>query len=119
MGGNVGVGITSPTHKLHVAGSARATSFISNTQTYADFVFEDSYQLTPLSEVEQFIKKNKHLPEVPTEKEVMENGMDLAAMNVKLLQKVEELTLYLIGQNKQIEAQMVRIEVLEQKLLQK
>jgi hypothetical protein len=101
--GNVGIGIA-PSFKLHVVGDVRGNRFISNTQTYADFVFEDDYQLTPLSEVEQFIKKNKHLPDVPAEAEVMENGIDLAAMNVKLLQKVEELTLYIIEQNKRIEA---------------
>jgi hypothetical protein len=82
----------------------RAKNFVSDTQTYADFVFKDDYQPPSLNQVEQFIKDNKHLPNIPTEAEVMENGMDLAAMNVKLLQKVEELTLYIIEQNKRIEA---------------
>jgi hypothetical protein len=57
-----------------------------------------------LGEVEQFIKANNHLPEIPTEAEVKENGVGLGEMNAKLLQKVEELTLYLIDLQKQIDA---------------
>ncbi|WP_339815070.1 hypothetical protein [uncultured Imperialibacter sp.] len=82
----------------------RAKHFVSDTQTYADFVFKPEYKLPELKDVEQFIKANQHLPDIPAEAEVMQNGMDLAAMNVKLLQKVEELTLYIIDQNKRIEA---------------
>jgi hypothetical protein len=67
---------------------------------WADFVFKPDYQLKPLAEVEQFISTNGHLPEVPTAKEVEQNGVNIGEMNAKLLQKVEELTLYVIELNK-------------------
>ena len=69
----------------------------------ADYVFKPEYKLMPLSELEAFIQKNGHLPNLPTEAEVMENGVNLAEMNVKLLEKVEELTLYVIELEKKID----------------
>ena len=83
---------------------------------WADFVFEKSYELPTLEEVERYIARNKHLPEIPSEAEVTENGIKLGEMNAKLLQKIEELTLYLIEQNKRNLAQEERIEKLEKKL---
>lgn len=102
--GNVGIGTTSPTYKLHVSGIVRAVRFVSDTQTYADFVFEDDYELPTLTEVEDFIEKNNHLPDIPSEKEARANGVDLQKMQAKLLQKIEELTLYVIEQQKSIDA---------------
>jgi len=67
-----------------------------------DHVFYPEYNLRPLSEVEHFIKQNHHLPEIPSAKEVMENGLDLSEMQGKLLLKIEELTLYLLQQNEKI-----------------
>lgn len=67
-----------------------------------DHVFDQDYKLRPLSEVEQFIKQHKHLPEIPSEKEVIENGIDIGDMQGKLLLKIEELTLYVIELEKQI-----------------
>jgi hypothetical protein len=63
---------------------------------WSDYVFEQDYQLLSLEEVEQHIQKNRHLPGVPSEKEVVENGIELGAMQAKLMEKVEELTLYMI-----------------------
>lgn len=71
---------------------------------WADFVFEKNYNLLSLSEVEKYIKQNKHLPSVPSEKEVKENGINTAEMDAILLQKIEELTLYILQQQKEIEA---------------
>jgi len=65
-------------------------------------VFEDDYNLSPLSEVEQYIKQNNRLPNIPSAKEVEGNGVNLGDMQSKLLQKVEELTLYIIALEKQI-----------------
>ncbi|CAD5265027.1 MULTISPECIES: hypothetical protein [unclassified Imperialibacter] len=114
--GKVGIGDPLPTDKLKVVGAVRADTYYSSTTTYADFVFQDSYKLTPLSDVETFIKRNRHLPEIPTEAEVMKDGLNLTEMNVKLLQKVEELTLYLIEQNKQIAEQKARMDGMEKEL---
>ena len=70
--------------------------------SFPDYVFEDDYNLLSLAEVEQFIKINKHLPDVPNEKTVLEEGLNLGDMDALLLKKVEELTLYIIDQQKQI-----------------
>jgi hypothetical protein len=75
-----------------------------------DYVFDKGYQLPKLSEVEKFVKENKHLSEVPSAKEMNSKGVDLVSMNMKLLKKVEELTLYTIEQNKRIEALENRLE---------
>lgn len=76
---------------------------ISTTSDWSDYVFADSYILKSLRDVETFINKNKHLPDVPSAKEVVDKGVDLAKMDAKLLQKIEELTLYVIEQQKEIE----------------
>jgi len=101
--GNVGIGTASPYYKLDVAGIVRAREVVINLNTGADFVFDEDYQLRPLSEVERFITANKHLPEIASESEMIENGVGMAEMQIKLLQKVEELTLYVIQQQKEIE----------------
>jgi len=74
-----------------------------DTDNWADFVFEKKYQLMPLNELQTYINENKHLPNIPSENDVIENGVDLVEMNKLLLQKVEELTLYLLQQQKEIE----------------
>lgn len=83
--------------------------------SWADHVFDDSYELRSLNEIEVFIKENNHLPEIPSAKEIQEKGYSLHDMNVKLLQKVEELTLYSIQQNKEIEELKKDIEDLKKK----
>lgn len=77
---------------------------IAANNGWADYVFEPGYNLMPLTEVEQFIKENGHLPEVPTTEEAIANGIELKEMNILLLKKVEELTLYSIELQKRIEA---------------
>lgn len=112
--GEVGIGTTSPSYKLHVSGQVKGTAFISSTTTYADFVFEDDYKLPALAEVEKFIEKNNHLPEIPSEEEARANGVNLQEMQAKLLQKIEELTLYVIELKKENESQQQEIEKLKQ-----
>lgn len=77
---------------------------IAANNGWADYVFEPDYKLMPLTEVEQFIKQNGHLPEVPTTAQAIANGIELKEMNILLLKKVEELTLYSIELQKRIEA---------------
>lgn len=104
--GNVGIGTKAPQYLLDVAGTIRANVIkVVNLSdfTYADFVFKSDYKLPTLKEVEAYIQSNGHLPNIPSESEAKKNGIDLVEMQVKLLQKVEELTLYVIEQQKEIE----------------
>ena len=78
----------------------RAASFVSNSTTYADFVFKPGYRLTPLADVEAAIRRDGHLPDIPSETEAKAHGIDLSAQQAKLLQKVEEMTLHLIEHEK-------------------
>lgn len=116
--GNVGIGTTNPDAKLAVKGDihTQEVKVDLNGAIAPDYVFEEDYDLRSLEETESYIQANKHLPEIPSATEMEENGFELKEMNLKLLQKIEELTLYLIEQNKQIEAQQNRIEQLEKKV---
>lgn len=104
--GSVGIGTTAvPTgYKMAVLGKVIAEEIKVRKQSngWPDYVFSSTYKLPSLNEVEKFIKKNSHLPEIPSAKEIEENGLVLGEMNAKLLQKIEELTLYIIEQNKKI-----------------
>ena len=95
--------------------AANNITYTANGNT-ADFVFEDNYQLKDLTEVEAFIKSNKHLPEIPSAAEMEESGVNLAEMNKLLLMKVEELTLYSIEQEKKIEQRDEKVSGLELKV---
>ena len=105
----VGTGATIPvgsTYKMAIAGgiiTEKVRVATNGTAFWADFVFDKNYHLRTLAEVESFIKINKHLPEIPSTSDVAKNGIDLAETQALLLQKVEELTLYVIQQNKKIE----------------
>jgi hypothetical protein len=100
--GNVGIGISTPANKLEVAGTIRACKFIAEANTWCDYVFEDSYELRSIDSLAVFIQQYKHLPEVPTTAQAMENGVDVVEMETILLKKIEELTLYIIELNKRI-----------------
>jgi len=94
--GNVGVGTLNPDQKLSVNGIIHAKSVLIDLNGWNDYVFKKSYRLRPLSEVKAYIDQNQHLPEVPSEQEMVKNGLDVGEMNKLLMKKVEELTLYLI-----------------------
>ena len=91
-------------YQFAVNGSAIATKMVVKLNSnWADFVFKPAYDLPKLESVAQFINKNGHLPNIPTEQEVQKDGIDLGSMNTKLLQKVEELTLYLIEMKREMD----------------
>lgn len=113
--GNVGIGITSPDSKLTVNGNIRAKEVKVETTNWPDYVFLPNYRLMPLDELERYITKNGHLPNIPTEADVQQDGLKLAEINAKLLEKVEELTLYLIALKKENELINKRLEQLESK----
>ena len=126
--GNMGIGTATPQFKLDVIGKS---SFSDNmavqgkieskevkvtTTPTADYVFEESYALPSLESVEKHIKEKKHLPEIASAKEMKKEGVNIGEFQIKLLQKIEELTLYTIEQNKQLIEQNKKITRLEQDL---
>ena len=137
--GNLGIGTPSPTQPLHVSGNAlitsrmainaaidptytlnvggaiRATELVLNLNGWADYVFEPDYKLMPLSEVESFVKQNRHLPGVPSEAELKASGLNMAKVQTLQMQKIEELTLYVIELNKRNQALEARLAALEKR----
>jgi hypothetical protein len=94
----------------------RARRIRVDAENWADFVFEPNYQLMPLTEVKTYVQENKHLPGVPSEKEIVEGGIDIAEMNKILIQKVEELMLHMIDQNELTTQLKAEIEALKTKI---
>lgn len=108
--GSVGIGTDNPgIYKLAVNGSIRAKELRINTG-WADYVFAKSYRLKPLAEVERYIKKHQHLPGIAPAATLQKEGVDISAMQTKMMEKIEELTLYLIEANKKIEALEKRVQ---------
>lgn len=126
VNGNVSIGTTLPdptNARLTVNGTIHAKEVDVDVNIPADFVFKSGYKLMPLKDVEKYVKINSHLPEIPSAEEITKNGFKIGEMQNKLLQKVEELTLYMIEQQKtinqqsaQINQQSAKIEELEKKL---
>ena len=110
---NVGIGTTSPSQKLEVNGNvlvqgdvlSKKVKVSANPGDWPDYVFANDYHLRSLAEVSAFIEANHHLPEVPSAREVGENGLDLGSMDATLLKKIEELTLYTLDQEEKLKHQ--------------
>ena len=118
---SIGIGTsTVPTgYKLAVDGRIIAEELVIDlSENWPDYVFKDTYKLRPLSEVEKFVQSNHHLPEIPSETEIEENGVSVGMMNNLLLKKIEEITLYLIEQEKEIESLKSECHELRNKLNQ-
>ena len=118
-GGNLGIGTDQPSAKLDVRGTIKACEVKVALAQGCDFVFKNDYKLMDLKELEGFVKTNQHLPEIASEKEMVENGVNMKELQMKLLQKIEELTLYTIEQNKKImelEKQNAKIQTLEEEI---
>lgn len=96
--GNVGIGTPTPGEKLSVNGHIRAQAVKVEMNNWPDYVFEDHYSLRPLRELKNYLETHEHLPGVPSASEIEKEGVNLGEMNAKLLEKIEELTLYLISQ---------------------
>ena len=117
--GNVAIGNIIPdnTHKLQVDGIVKATVFKAPEPNikWPDYVFDPIYKLPSLPEVESYLKHNRHLPDVPSAETVKKEGINLGENQAVLLKKIEELTLYVIEQNKKIEALETKLQSLERK----
>ncbi len=111
--GNVGIGTANPTEKLAVNGTIRAKEIKVEANPWPDYIFNDDHQLMPLDSLASFVKENKHLPNIAPAKSVEENGVALGELNRQLLQKIEEMTLYLIQQNKEIKELKGEVQALK------
>jgi hypothetical protein len=117
----MGAGVTSTpgAYNLYVSGgilTEKIKAALATGTQWSDYVFDEGYQLQPLASVEAYVKKNKHLPGIPSAEElVKDGGIDMNQMFAKQMGKIEELTLYIIEQNKQIESMKARIAQLEKR----
>ncbi|MGJ1404194.1 hypothetical protein ACR79N_00670 [Sphingobacterium siyangense] len=108
----IGIGTKSPEYKLDIVGTARAHSILVNTQKTADFVFDPAYQLPALDSLKAFITDNRHLPGIPSARQMEKEGINVGDLQIDLLQKIEELTLYVIEQDKVNKKQQEIIDAL-------
>ncbi|KZS40289.1 hypothetical protein AWE51_04860 [Aquimarina aggregata] len=111
--GYLGIGTNVPTEKLEVLGKIKASSFVTSLQSFPDYVFEKDYKLQPLIEVKKYVEAHHHLPGMPSENNVLKNGLDIKDISVKSVEKIEELFLYVIQQQEIIQNLKQRIEQLE------
>ncbi|MBA6314837.1 tail fiber protein [Cellulophaga baltica] len=113
--GNIGIGTTTPDMKLTVKGNIHAEEVKIDLSVPApDYVFKKEYNLRTIEDLEQYIKENSHLPEIPSAKEFEENGVLQGEMDMNLLKKIEELTLYIIQQEKKLQ----KLEALDAKYIE-
>lgn len=113
LGGNVGIGTSAPDAKLAVKGTIHTNEIRVDMNNWPDYVFESTYRLPALKEVQAYINTHHHLPEMPSESEAVQSGINLGEINKLLVKKVEELTLYLIEQqqkNDQLSERLSKIE---------
>ena len=117
-GGNVGIGTADTKgYMLAVAGKAVAEEIVVKLKgNWPDYVFDPAYELQPLKNVSDFIKTNRHLPEVPSAQSVEKDGINVNDMTAILLKKIEELTLYMIEERQHSEALSRRVTSLESML---
>ncbi|WP_281990463.1 hypothetical protein [Aquimarina aggregata] len=103
--GYLGIGTNTPSEKLEVLGKIKASSSVTSLQSFPDYVFEKDYKLQPLIEVKKYVEAHHHLPGMPSEKEVLKNGLDIREIAVLSVEKIEELFLHTITQQTIIEEQ--------------
>ncbi|OFY36970.1 MAG: hypothetical protein A2X01_04670, partial [Bacteroidetes bacterium GWF2_35_48] len=113
--GNVGIGYTNPNYKLHVNGIIKAKKILVDQGNWYDHVLKPDYKLMPLDSLEKFITLNSHLPEIPSQDEIVNSGLNIGEINGLLLKKIEELTLYLIEQQKTIKFLKEKVETTNKK----
>ncbi len=111
--GKVGIGTSTPTEALQVIGNIKVSGSIlygsSADDEIPDYVFEPGYKLMTVEELGSFINKEKHLPKIPSAAEIKEKGLNLTEIQMRLLEKIEELTLYIVNQEKTINLKDAKI----------
>lgn len=112
-GGNVGIGTLTPDTKLAVNGVIHAREVKVDLKDWPDYVFQPQYQLSSLQEVKSYIRSNQHLPDMPSAAEIEGKGLNLGDMNKMLTRKVEELTLYLIEKDTQVNTLKDEVKLLQ------
>lgn len=112
--GNVGIGVASPVYRLEVCGTIRAREVRVETG-WCDYVFEKDYKLRSIEELEKFVNDNKHLPGIAPASEVEKDGLKVGEMNKAMMEKIEELSLYVIQLNKENKKLQAEINTLKQK----
>ncbi len=118
--GNIGIGTTNPDSKLTVKGNIHAEEVkVDLSVPGPDYVFKEDYDLKPLEEVQNYIEEHGHLPNIPSATEMEENGIQLGEMNMKLLEKIEELTLYVIQVKNENDRLRDEVEKLKMKSYEK
>jgi len=116
-GGYVGIGTTSPDKSLTVNGTIHAKEvLVDYAIPFPDYVFDKHYTLRTLYDVDAFIKDKGHLPDIPSADDVEGKSINVADLQIRLLQKIEELTLYAVDQQKRLDEQQARIDALEKAL---
>lgn len=109
---------TELTEQLHVGGRIKASGFIADASSFPDYVFSDEYELTPLEEVKKYTSKHHHLPGMPSEKDIISNGLDLKKVTTISVEKIEELYLHTIKQKELIEKQQDENDTIKKVILQ-
>jgi hypothetical protein len=117
ISGKVGIGTDNPSERLTVKGKVLAEEIkVQLSTSWPDYVFASNYKKMPLPELERFITKNKHLPEIPSAQKVAKEGIELGTNQAALLKKIEELTLYIIEQDKALKDYKKELDQVKQRL---
>lgn len=114
--GNVGINtnkVSDVNYRFYVEGAIRTRRIVVDQATWSDYVFDSAYRRMPLEQLASYVQEKRHLPEVPSADSVAKNGLDLGGSQAVLLKKIEELTLYIIEQNRKIEALNERMKAME------
>ncbi len=112
--GNVGIGTNNPQYKLSVNGDIAARKVRVTQNGWADYVFDSSYQLPHLDSVASYIQSNKHLPGIPSVAEINEKGLDIGDIQQKQMQKIEELQLYILQQQKELDTLRQQVKLMKE-----
>jgi len=114
--GNVGIGTTTPQSKLAVNGTITAKQVTVTQNGWPDYVFDSSYTMLSLDSLKAFVNRSHHLPDIPSSGEIESEGLDLGNMQKKQMQKIEELTLYAIDQDKQLKNDHTQLVTQQQQI---